>query len=67
MAKDGPWKEDEVRKTVANPIYAGVGPYPALISDDDWIATAKKLIKERGSDSFLRDLLANLREAFPKR
>ena len=64
---DGPWKDADVRKTVANPIYAGVGPYAAIISDDEWVAAARKLIKERGAESFLRDLLTNLREAFPVR
>jgi hypothetical protein len=28
--------EAEVRGMVANPIYAGIGPYPQLIPDEQW-------------------------------
>lgn len=60
-----PWTEADIRKMITNPVYAGLGPYPAIVSDADWIAAASKLIKQRGAASFLREMLANLRAAFP--
>lgn len=60
-----PWTEADVSKMIANPIYAGIGPYPAMISDAQWIDAAAKLITEKGAKHVLREILANLRDGFP--
>lgn len=62
--KDG-WTGDDVAKVITNPVYAGIGPYPAMVPEDQWVQAVAKLIKERGAAPVLRDMLKNLREAFP--
>ena len=54
----------EIRGMVCNPVYAGFGPFPALVSDEQWVATAKTAIKEEGTEQFLVNLLHVLRETF---
>lgn len=36
----GDFTPEEVRGLVCNPIYAGMGPYPRMLSDEEWVATA---------------------------
>jgi hypothetical protein len=55
--------EAEVRGMVANPIYAGIGPYPQLIPDEQWIRCAAKAIAEDGPEQFLVNMLHVLRQA----
>jgi hypothetical protein len=45
-----------------NIIATGVGPFPALISDEQWIRTAAVKLREQGAGPFLRVLLHDLRE-----
>lgn len=54
----------DVRGILCNPIYAGIGPYPAMISDKEWIAAAQRLIEDEGTEQFLVNLLYCLRECF---
>jgi len=54
----------EIRGMVCNPVYAGVGPYPALVSDAEWVAAASQAIQNEGSEQFLVNLLHVLRETF---
>jgi len=60
----GPWTEDQVRGVLHNPIYAGLGPYPAIVPDKDWIAVNIRLIKEEGPEQYLVNLLYVLRATF---
>lgn len=60
-----PWTEADVVQVLTNPVYAGIGPYPALVPDDTWVTAVAKLILERGADPVLREILRNLRDAFP--
>ena len=55
---------DRMRAMVCNPIYAGLGPYPALVSDEEWIRAAARMIKKEGREQFLVNLLYVLRESF---
>jgi hypothetical protein len=55
--------EEEVRGMIANPIYAGIGPYPQLIPDEQWVRCAAKAIAEDGPEQFLVNLLHVLRQA----
>ncbi len=59
------WTGDDVTKIVTNPVYTGIGRYPAMVPEDQWVQAVTKLIKERGATPVLRDMLKNLREAFP--
>ena len=54
----------EIRGMICNPVYAGFGPFPALVSDEQWVATAAKAIEKEGVDQFLVNLLYVLRETF---
>ena len=63
----GAWSEEDVRNVITNPIYAGIGPYPSIVPDEQWIGAVSKLIKERGAERVMKDVLRNLREAFPTR
>jgi hypothetical protein len=55
--------EAEIRGIIANPIYAGLGPYPAMITDEEWVKAAVKLIEEDGLEQFLVNMLFVLRES----
>jgi hypothetical protein len=48
---------------ICNPIYAGIPPYPPLVSDEEWIAAARRLIEQEGIEQFLANMLYLLRLA----
>ena len=52
---------ESVKGIICNPIYAGIPPYPALISDQEWIAAARRAIEEDGAEQFLVNMLTVLR------
>ena len=58
--------EEEVRSLIANPVYAGLGPFPQIVSDEQWVRAATKAIKEDGPEQFLVNLLHVLRESIPE-
>jgi hypothetical protein len=60
-----PITEGDVMYMVANPVYAGIGPFPQIIPDAQWIDAFAKLIQEKGAKPALELLLVNLRAAFP--
>jgi hypothetical protein len=55
--------EKEIKGILCNPIYAGVPPYPSIISDEEWISSAKKLIQEDGVEQFLVNMMYVLRKS----
>jgi hypothetical protein len=52
----------EIRGMVCNPVYAGMGPFPALVSDEQWVAAATTAINKEGAEQFLVNLLYVLRQ-----
>jgi hypothetical protein len=48
---------------ICNPIYAGIPPYPPLVSDEEWIAAARRVIEQDGIERFLANMLYLLRVA----
>jgi hypothetical protein len=56
--------EESLRGMLINPIYAGLGPYPAIVDDATWIAANKILIERDGAEQYLVNLLHVLRETF---
>lgn len=62
-AGEDPRNFDEagIKGMVINPIYAGVGEYPRMISDEQWVPAAKKVLEEDGAEQFLVNLLHVLR------
>ena len=57
------WRDKDVEAMICNPIYAGVGPYPPIVPQDQWVAAAAKAISEMGAERFLRTMLRELRSA----
>jgi len=62
----GDFTPAEVRGMICNPIYAGLGPFPQMVSDEEWIAAAAMFIKKEGTEQFLVNLLHVLRDTFPQ-
>jgi hypothetical protein len=54
---DSEWTEAAVRGIICNPIYAGIGPYPALIDDKAWVRAASSAIDQDGKEQFLVNIL----------
>ena len=59
------WTEEEIRGIICNPIYAGIGPFPAFVSDEEWVKCASILISNEGAEQFLVNLLHTLRTCLP--
>jgi hypothetical protein len=57
---------EAIRGMIVNPIYAGVGPFPRLVDDDQWVRGCAKLIEEERPEQYLVNLLYVLRECFEK-
>jgi hypothetical protein len=55
---------EEIRGLVCNPVYAGFGPYPAIVTDEQWVEAAVTAINKDGAEQFLVNLLHMLRETF---
>ncbi len=60
----GEWTPEQVRGVLCNPIYAGMGPLPATVSDDVWVKSAALMISQEGAEQFLVNILFVLRELF---
>jgi hypothetical protein len=56
--------EDMVRGVICNPIYAGVPPFPAMVTDEQWIVAAEKMIQDEGTRQFLVNLLHVLKVTY---
>ena len=59
--QEGEFTAADILGMVCNPIYAGMGPFPQLIPDEDWVAAASQAIKKEGSEQFLVNMLYLLR------
>ncbi len=55
--------EEDIVQMVTNPICTGIPPIPRAISDEDFIAAAKRCIEERGIDWYFKNMLQNLRQS----
>lgn len=58
------WTVNDVQRVISDPRTAGVGGWPAIISENDWVAANVRMIAEMGADRYLRTLLAGLHENF---
>jgi hypothetical protein len=59
----GKMTADKMRSLICNPIYVGIGPFPALIDDETWVRAAAQMIKKEGSEQFLVNMLYVLRQS----
>ena len=60
------WTEEQIRGIICNPIYAGIGPFPSFVPDEEWIKCAAIQISNEGAEQFLVNLLYVMRMCFPK-
>jgi hypothetical protein len=72
MADQDDWTPGDVAGMVANPFYAinidqGLAiPHEPMISEDEWIKSNVNLIKELGTEPYLRNLLSVLKGNYPR-
>jgi hypothetical protein len=52
------WTETDVQNIVNNPVYVGIGPFPAIVDDDTWIKAQISNAEETG----IRQTLTNIRK-----
>jgi hypothetical protein len=61
------WTPDDIQRLITNPFYCiNIAPmlcaeHEPMISEEQWISAATKLINESGPEVFLRNLLENLK------
>ncbi len=53
----GEMTEDKIRGIVCNPVYAGIGPFPGLITDEQWVRAAADSSTDSLSNTFGRFFL----------
>lgn len=58
------WTPDDVQKMLTNPVYAGVGPCPAIVEEEVWLESNVRLIEEIGARAVIESVLARFREVF---
>ena len=60
--------EAGIKGILMNPVYAGIGEFPPLVSDEQWVAACRRVIEQGSPEQFLVNLLFLLRSTlgFPK-
>jgi hypothetical protein len=64
MSGDTNITPDKMRSLICNPVYAGVGVFPALVDEETWVRAATQMIKKEGAEQFLVNMLYVLRRSF---
>ena len=57
------WTEEDVRTVVTNPIYVGMGRFPAIMEVELFARVGVRFVKEHGLTGYLRCVYANLCDA----
>ena len=60
---DGAMTAAGVKGILVNPLNAGAGPFPPLVSDAQWVAACKQLLQRDTPEQFLVNLLFVLRQS----
>ena len=55
------YTDGELYAVALHPLVTGLGSHPRIVSDDDWVASALRLIKDYGLKRVVHDLLHLLR------
>jgi hypothetical protein len=58
------WTANDVRAILHNPVYVGLGPFPALIDEATWLAVQERMMREDGLDVSLLQLRTSLEHTF---
>jgi hypothetical protein len=56
--------EAGIKGIVMNPVYAGIGKFPPLVDDKQWVAACKRVMEQDSPEQFLVNLLYLLRATF---
>jgi len=56
------WNVNDIRNIMHNPVYVGLGPYPAMIDEATWIAVQERAIGEDGAGPVLVQIRRTLEE-----
>jgi hypothetical protein len=59
------WTAEDVRKMLTNPVYAGMGPYPALVEEEVWLKSNAIRIEREGAKAVVEGVLMRFQETFP--
>ena len=57
------WTPEDMRQILMNPLYAITvspalsTPHPPMVTKEQWVTVNAKMIKERGAERWLRELL----------
>ncbi len=54
--------EKQINGMLCNPLYTGIDVFPTLLTEDNWIKSAKQFIEKEGIDQFLVNMLYMLKE-----
>ncbi len=54
--------EEDVHGIICNPIYTGMGSFPQILTDEEFIRSAVKELEEEGAEQFFVNMLFLLRE-----
>jgi hypothetical protein len=59
------WDEEMIAEVLANPCYAGIGPYPAIVDDDTWARCTARRMQEEGPEEAIVFTLQVFESTFP--
>jgi hypothetical protein len=60
----GEMTAEQLRSLICNPIYAGMGRFPAWLDDETWVRAAVQMIEKEGAEQFRVNMLYVLRQLF---
>ena len=53
---------DDSIEMLTNPIYTGMGPYQAIVSDEQWLDANVRMIEEEGAKSVIESILKQFKD-----
>lgn len=59
------WTPADVKGLIANPVYTGMGPFQALVSEEMWLEAVLRLMAREGESATIDDILARFQDVFP--
>ncbi len=62
ISSEGGFSEEDAASIKHTIAYVGIPPFKATLTDEQWIAAAKKTIEEEGIEKFLQETINILRE-----
>jgi hypothetical protein len=64
MPKNDQWNVNDIRTIMHNPVYVGLGPFPALVDEATWVAVQERAVVEDGAGPVLVQIRRALEETF---